>query len=65
MTKQILEIIEDCRRCPNYCFSQRYPGGIIFACDVKNNMEDKLIPYNRLNEINFIHEDCILDDHNG
>lgn len=60
--KQIVEIIKDCRKCPNYIFSERYPGGVVFTCQVSNKYEDRLIPYQRLDKVNFIHPDCSLED---
>ena len=62
--KQILTIINDCRECPNYFFKETYPGGVVFICDIYLNLEDRLITRDVQND-NFIHEECTLNDYNG
>ncbi len=60
--KQIVEIIKDCRRCPNYGFRSSYPGGIEFVCHEIKPYDHRLIPHHKLQEIGFIHDDCPLGD---
>ena len=61
--KQIVTIIDDCRNCPNYCFSMQYEGGTVFRCEESEKMEERLIPWSPGKEDwLFIHEDCSLEN---
>ncbi len=59
--KQIVDIIKDCRDCPNYYFNSLYPGGIEFSCVELLDDKYRLIPDNEI-ESDFIHKDCPLED---
>jgi len=63
MAKQILTIVDDCRNCHHFVFNSCYEGGTEFTCEISENLESRLIPWDNSPEDGFfIHEDCPLED---